>query len=300
MIQVGTAMSAHFLTESPQGDNATNEQAAQTHEKESSNSVALDRTTTHSIDMSIPKKTYRERMALVTNTPGTLKEFLRHLYQPLIVLCTLPAVTYTAVQYGAALSWYSIIGTSSATYFPAAPYNFGTVGIGLLNLPPFIGCALSAIFAGPLSDWSIQVLAKRNKGIYEPEMRLYLITIPTLLVPLGIFIYGYSVANGDHWIVPCVGYAIFAFGNASIYGLSLTYLVDCYREVRMQSSHHSPHALTTLQTGTDHLTVRSPETPSSALLSFGTDFLLASLMPLLRGSHPWGSTIRSLRQAVWH
>jgi len=38
--------------------------------------------------------------------------------------------------------------------------------------------------------------------------------------------------QGDHWIIPCIGDAIFAFGNASIYGLSLTYLVDCYREVR--------------------------------------------------------------------
>ena len=57
------------------------------------------------IDETIPRKTYRQRMILVTNTPSGLTTFLRHLYQPLIVLVTLPAVAYTAVQYEAALSW---------------------------------------------------------------------------------------------------------------------------------------------------------------------------------------------------
>jgi hypothetical protein len=194
VIQVGTPARPGSRTKGSEEGATTDEPTAQMHDK-SSISATLNRTATRDVDMSIARKTYGERMALVTNTPGTLGEFVRHLYQPLLVLFTLPAVTYTTVQYGGALSWYSVIGTSTATYFPAAPYNFGTMGIGLLNLPPFIGCALSAVFSGPLSDWSIQFLAKRNKGIYEPEMRLYLLIIPTFLVPLGILIYGFSVAN---------------------------------------------------------------------------------------------------------
>lgn len=155
--------------------------------------IALTRTHTEVVDHSIPQNSYAQRMALWTTTPGSLKSFLRHTYQPFWILFTMPAVAYTAIQYGAALSWYSIIGVSTATYFPVAPYNFGTVGIGLLNLPPFIGCALSTLFAGPLSDWSIQWLARRNRGVYEPEMRLYLLVIPMILVPVGIFMYGFSV-----------------------------------------------------------------------------------------------------------
>lgn len=106
-----------------------------------------------------------------------------------------PAVTYTAIQYGVALSWYSILTVSNATYFPQAPYNFSLTGVGLLNLSPFIGCVLASLFSGPLSDWSILWFAKRNKGVYEPEMRLYIIVIPALLVPTGLMMYGYSVAE---------------------------------------------------------------------------------------------------------
>lgn len=190
--QVGSPSTNH-----PTVDTETSAFHAQHQDKTPShpNSEALGRVATHDVDLTISKKPYLQRMALYSNTPSDFKQFFRHLYQPLLVLVTLPAVAYTAVQYGAALSWYSIIGTSNATYFPAAPYHFGNVGIGLLNLPPFIGCVLSALFAGPLSDWTIQKLARKNNGVYEPEMRLYLILIPTILVPLGIFMYGYSVAK---------------------------------------------------------------------------------------------------------
>jgi hypothetical protein len=74
------------------------------------------------------------------------------------------------------------------------PYNFGDVGIGLLNLPAFIGTLIGFVWGGPLSDWSIVWFTKRNNGIYEPEMRLYLATLPALLGPVGLFLYGYGTA----------------------------------------------------------------------------------------------------------
>jgi len=74
------------------------------------------------------------------------------------------------------------------------PYNFGDVGIGLLNLPAFIGTLIGFVWGGPLSDWSIVWFTKKNNGIYEPEMRLYLATLPALLGPVGLFLYGYGTA----------------------------------------------------------------------------------------------------------
>jgi MFS family permease len=53
------------------------------------------------------------------------------------------------------------------------PYNFNSTQIGLMNLAPFIGNTLGSLICGPLSDWTILRLAKRNNGIYEPEMRLW-------------------------------------------------------------------------------------------------------------------------------
>lgn len=146
------------------------------------------------IDYSIPMRTYRQRLAFTTTTKGSFSLIFRHTYQPFWILFTFPAAAYTALQYGSILAWFSVLATTEATYFYLPPYNFGPIGIGLLNLPAFLGCILGAIWGGPLSDWSILFFAKRNKGIYEPEMRLWLAMFPVFVGPAGLFLYGYSLA----------------------------------------------------------------------------------------------------------
>jgi len=49
--------------------------------------------------------------------------------------------------------------------------------------------------------------------------------------PAGLFLYGFSLANGSHWIIPCIGVALYGFCQASIQALSLTYLMDSYEEI---------------------------------------------------------------------
>lgn len=143
----------------------------------------------------IPLKSYRQRLAFVTKSPGTLGGFFRHSWQPFVILFTFPAVAYTSIQFGTVLSWFSMMAVTESIYFSGDPYHFTTVGIGLLNIPPFIGSIVAALYAGPLSDWSIVWLAKRNKGAYEPEMRLYLIVFPVIVGPIGMFTYGYTLAK---------------------------------------------------------------------------------------------------------
>lgn len=147
------------------------------------------------LNSDIPLKTYRQRMVLVTPSEGSLTTFLHHMYQPLVILIQFPAVAFTALQFGAMLAWFSVLVTTESSYFSADPYKFSTIGIGLLNLAPFVGVLIATVYSGWLSDWSIQMLAARNKGVYEPEMRLYLAVLPAILTAAGLFLYGYSVAS---------------------------------------------------------------------------------------------------------
>jgi hypothetical protein len=114
---------------------------------------------------------------------------------PVKVLVSIPAVAYVMVQYSSSLIWFTVVATTQSEYLALPPYNFGTKGIGLLNLPPFIGSIFGCIWGGPVSDWSIKFLARRNEGIYEPEMRLYISLLPGILGPVGLFLYGYSVSE---------------------------------------------------------------------------------------------------------
>jgi hypothetical protein len=95
------------------------------------------------IDYSIPMRTYRQRLAFTTTTKGSFSLIFRHTYQPFWILFTFPAAAYTALQYGSILAWFSVLATTEATYFPLPPYNFGPIGVGLLNLPAFLGVSCS-------------------------------------------------------------------------------------------------------------------------------------------------------------
>ena len=61
---------------------------------------------------------------------------------------------------------------------------------------------------GPLNDWGVVWMSKRNRGIYEPEFRLVFM----ISMLFGVFGYvGWAVGN-DHrmpWIgaVACITYA---------------------------------------------------------------------------------------------
>lgn len=137
-------------------------------------------------------KTYAQRMALVSKTPGSITHFF---WQPVVVLFSFPAVTYTALTYGSLLAWFAIMTSVQATYMLYPPYNFSAIGIGLMNLPPFIGAFFGFFYGGWLNDKSIIMLSKRNQGIYEPEMRLWLALPCAIIVPAGILIFGFGLAN---------------------------------------------------------------------------------------------------------
>jgi hypothetical protein len=73
-------------------------------------------------------------------------------------------------------------------------YNFDAVGIDLMNVPPMIGAFFAFSVGGFLNDKSIIWLAKRNGGLYEPEMRLWLALPPALITPAGLLMFGLGLA----------------------------------------------------------------------------------------------------------
>ncbi|KAJ5791723.1 uncharacterized protein N7518_008734 [Penicillium psychrosexuale] len=176
----------------------------------------------------IQMKTYFQRMALVTITNEALWP---HFYQPIVALFTFPAVSYAAITYGSMLSWFAIMTSLQASYMIIPPYNFDAIGVGLMNVAPFVGALLGFPFGGHLSDKSILWLSKRNGGIYEPEMRLWLALPLAIIGPAGILMFGLGLAYGVHWALLAVGFGFFGFTLASISGITLSYLMDCYQDI---------------------------------------------------------------------
>ncbi|KAK5787903.1 hypothetical protein VI817_010399 [Penicillium citrinum] len=176
----------------------------------------------------IKPKTYWQRMALITKTDESLWP---HFYNPIVTVFTYPAVTYAAITYGSTLAWFAIMTSLQASYMLLPPYNFDAIGVGLMNVAPFVGAVLGFPCGGYLSDKSILWLSKKNGGIYEPEMRLWLALPVAILGPASILMFGLGLAYGVHWALLAVGFGVYGFTLAAISGISLSYLMDCYQDV---------------------------------------------------------------------
>ncbi|KAG5362675.1 putative MFS-type transporter [Yarrowia sp. B02] len=166
-----------------------------------------------------------------TITPGTWNDFFRTFYTPFVVLVTFPIVLFVTLHYSFMLSWLAMCATTVANSFTQPPYDFSPEAIGNLNISPFVGLLIGSFYGGWLNDKSMLYLTKRNHGIYEPEMRLYMVIPMCLIMTAGIFMFGISIATGAHWAVPMVGFGVFAAGFGANGSITLTYLIDCYRDM---------------------------------------------------------------------
>lgn len=146
----------------------------------------------HELDTSIPMNTWRKRLALITPTPEPMWAYY---YRPFYVLVSFPHVAFAAWQYAASVVWLTILASVISLVFPLPPYNFNPEQIGFMSLGPFIGNLLGAFYGGLLGDRSILFFSRRNKGFYEPEMRLYILHLPVIAMAGGIIMFGLTIAR---------------------------------------------------------------------------------------------------------
>lgn len=185
------------------------------------------------INPDISKKTYWQKLSLVSRASSDqdLASFLRHMYQPFILLATIPAVAYTALVYGILVALNDVMSTTTATYMKEPPYNFNSAQIGLMSLPRIIGVTIGCVIGGPLSDWLVIFLSRRNKGVYEPEVRLWCFCLFVPLVPAGTILAGFGLNDGLAWPLVALGIVLYNVGVAPINSVALTYLTDSYENV---------------------------------------------------------------------
>jgi MFS family permease len=178
-----------------------------------------------------PRKSYLQRLKPIATTEGSLKQLALHSYQPLLVVCTIPAVAYVALLYGLVTAALQVSVTLIAAVMPAPPYNFTPSQVGLMSLPPLIGNILGTMVGAPITDRLILYLARRNKGIYEPEMRLWLLLVFAPIFPAGIILFGYGLGRGMSWHVVAMGSGLMGFAMTPIASVALSYLTDAYTDV---------------------------------------------------------------------
>lgn len=166
----------------------------------------------------------------------------RYTYAPIwkifirpVILFFYPGVFWGFLLYGTTLTWIVVFSVVNGVIFVAPPYNFSVSQTGLISLSPFILTLLGELIAGPLNDWLCVFLTKKNRGIYEPEFRLPLMVVATILGCAGFFGFGATVHYQTHWTGPvlCFGLAnmAMAFLSTCVFG----YVVDSHRKLNEEA-----------------------------------------------------------------
>ncbi|KMP04029.1 membrane transporter [Coccidioides immitis H538.4] len=182
-----------------------------------------------------PAKTYWQRMGLYNTSYSDPRPLWLVAISPFF-LVTYPAVMWGGLVYGVQIMWLSLITVTQSATFSAPPYNFSMANVGNTNFAAFIGGILGMVWGGYVSDWCILRLSRRNKGILEPEFRLWTMLIPAIINTGGLFMYGLGSLYGVHWILPAgFGMALIGFGIGSGAAIAITYAVDCYPRVASEA-----------------------------------------------------------------
>jgi hypothetical protein len=97
-----------------------------------------------------------------------------------------PATVFTILALAVSLAWFLAILSVNSSVFQAPPYNMTPSINSLINISGVIGNVLGSYLGGALTDKYIEWQARRNGGIYEPEMRLVGLILPLITTPAGL------------------------------------------------------------------------------------------------------------------
>jgi MFS family permease len=173
----------------------------------------------------VPRKTYMEEISLwsgVAPNTNLVKMFARPF--PMIVY---PCVIYAFLGYAVPLVLTVAVNILNSFVLQALPYSWSPLVNGLINIPGLLGNLFGAYAGGPLVDRYSSWRARQNHGVFEPESRLWLLILPTLITGAGCLVFGYGVEHTLHWTSLFFGYGMVSFALTAVPTITMTYVSDC-------------------------------------------------------------------------
>ncbi|KFY22429.1 hypothetical protein V493_06614 [Pseudogymnoascus sp. VKM F-4281 (FW-2241)] len=158
----------------------------------------------------------------------TLRHILRKaLVRPFIMLFTQPTIQalalYRAYIYGL---MYLVLSTFPMVFEEVYGMSIGNASLNYLSLG--VGFVIGLQICAPIVDRIYTRLKTKYDHPGRPEFRIPLMLPGGLLVPVGLFIYGFTARASIHFIVPNIGAAIFATGCIISFQCAQAYIVDAY------------------------------------------------------------------------
>lgn len=160
----------------------------------------------------------------LSNRGFSFAELKTTVQRPVVMLFTDPMViglgSFMALIYG---YLYLMIVTFPSVY--TQTYGFSQKGSSLVYLSLGIGFILGVAFWTTAVGFVYGRLSEAN-GEAKPEYRLPCLFASSAIIPIGLLWYGWSAQMKLHWLMPCTGSGIFAFGLVCVFQVLQAYLID--------------------------------------------------------------------------
>ncbi|KAK5132875.1 hypothetical protein LTR08_008395 [Meristemomyces frigidus] len=140
---------------------------------------------------------------------------------PLVIVFSI----YMAIVYG----YLYLLFTTVTEVFEGA-YGFSESIVGLVYIGIGVGTVLGLGVYATFSNRAVKkaIAAQGGQGPAKPEIRLQLLPAGAVVLPIGLFLYGWTAQYHVHWIVPILGMALIGFGNFFAFMAINMYLVEAH------------------------------------------------------------------------
>lgn len=174
------------------------------------------------------KQTGNERLHTEFDTDKTLTSVLQTAtVRPFRLLATQPIIQLVAVYMAYLFGlFYLILSTFPGVWEGIYGESVGIGGLNYISLG--IGFFLGAQISARVNDTIYRRLKHSNNDVGRPEFRIPSMFVASVLIPIGLFWYGWSVEAKVHWIMPNIGIGIFSAGSIVCLQCMQTYIVDSY------------------------------------------------------------------------
>ena len=133
--------------------------------------------------------------------------FKRGIIRPLKMLVFSPICVIFALYMAVVYGFLYLMFTSITPVF-LENYGFPANTVGLVFLGLGIGSMLGLAFFSATSDRTLKKMAEKDGKGMKPEYRLWPLPFSAFLMPIGFFIYGWTVEYHVHWIVPIISHGL--------------------------------------------------------------------------------------------
>ncbi|KAI4824878.1 MFS general substrate transporter, partial [Aureobasidium sp. EXF-8846] len=173
-----------------------------------------------------PRRTYAQKLRLWVYFAEDKTTYFQYFRRP-FALFLFPNVVISGCIFAFGCTAGIVSFNTISEILTEPPYDWSTSSTGLVFLAALVGNFVGWL-TGVLSDRIVIHLSRKNRGIKEPEMRLWTLCFSFVYAAIGYFMYGFGAQAGAHWMTIAFGVGCMIAHQVSACSIATTYAMECF------------------------------------------------------------------------